>query len=193
MASSSNRSDQVPAASSQAQPADVRALEAVIEPVLQAVGYELCHVEWAAAPGRRILRVYLDHEGGVTLDDCARVTRIVENALDAAEVAGAGGLGAVLAGPYTLEVSSPGIERPLSRASHFRRFRGRHACVRTHAPPVPGNPQRTFHGEIDDIEADPDRPDDEHAGVLVLRDETGARHRIALPQIRRANLEYEVP
>jgi ribosome maturation factor RimP len=84
----------------------LRLLESVIEPVVETMGFSLCHLEWAGQPGRRTLRVFLDHERGVNLDDCARLNRIISNALDAAEVApGSERLARLLAGAYTLEVS----------------------------------------------------------------------------------------
>lgn len=172
----------------------VRVLEDVVEPVVETMGFLLCHLEWAGQQGRRILRVYLDHpdeQRGVTLDDCAKLNRILSNALDAAEVAPeAGRLAKLLSGAYVLEVSSPGIERPLSRRSHFERFVGKRAKVRTYAPLEEGSNQRTFHGRIEATQPDPARPEDDREGLIVLAGDDG-QHTIALNRIRRANLEYE--
>lgn len=170
----------------------VRLLESIIEPVVETMGFSLCHLEWAGQPGRRTLRVFLDHERGVNLDDCTRLNRIVGNALDAAEVApGADRVARLLAGAYTLEVSSPGIERPLSRRSHFERFVGRRVTIKTHAPLREDDKQRTFHGWIESAEPDASAPDDDHEGSVVLRDDAGQLHRIGIEQIRRANLVYD--
>lgn len=182
-----------PAAASSAPGSDpVRVLESVIEPVVETMGFSLCHLEWAGQAGRRILRVYIDHERGVNLDDCARLNRIVSNALDAAEVAPeSGAIARLLAGAYTLEVSSPGLDRPLSRRSHFERFVGRPATVKTHEPLDARTTQKTFHGRIESTEPDASCPDDDHEGIVVIRDDADELHRIELHQIRRANLVYD--
>ncbi len=169
-----------------------RALEDVVEPVIETMGFSLCHIEWAGQSRRRILRVYLDHERGVTLDDCAKMNRILGNALDAAELApDAGMLAKLLGAPYVLEVSSPGLERPLSKRSHFEQFLGRKVTVRTHEPLIEGSKQRTFHGQIEAIQPDPRRPDDDREGLLLIRDDEKTTHEIGLSRIRRANLVYE--
>lgn len=177
-------------ASRQAQ----RALEAVVEPVLQTMGYALVHLELAATARPRVVRIFVDCDGGVTLDDCARLSPIVSNALDAAEHEhGATGdaMRALLATAYVLEVSSPGVERPLSRRSHFERFVGQRATVRIHAPLDPATPQKTFHGTIVGARPDPVQPDDDHEGTAVLLDEDGTRtHEIPLSLIRRAHLVW---
>jgi ribosome maturation factor RimP len=185
--------------------AAVRALEAVIEPVLRTMGYELVLLEWSAAGRHRRLRVYVDTldpaAGGVTIDDCARLSPILSNALDAAEAsddAESAELRRVLDGPYALEVSSPGLDRPLTKLAHFARFVGERATVRTHGPLGPGSPtpghgsggQRTFHGRIAATLVDPDHAGDPRRGTVVLEDDAGVTHRIPLPDIRRAHLVY---
>lgn len=177
-------------------------LEAVLEPVLQTMGFELVLLEWQASGRHRCLRVFLDrpwtdgdhgNDPGVTVDDCATMSRVLSNALDAAEAdPEASTLARILAAPYTLEVSSPGVERPLCRRSHFQRFQGERAVIRTRAPLSERSNQRTFHGSIESVEADPTRPDDDRAGVVVLRDLDGpALTRIPLSRVRRANLVYQ--
>jgi len=166
-----------------------RLLERVVEPLVATLGYELVVVRWAGS-GRRGMQVFIDHPDGVTVDDCARVSRVVSTALDAAEQApDAGALAKLLAAPYTLEVSSPGIERPLCRRSHFERFSGRVAAVRTFAPLSAGESRRSFKGRIVSVEPDPNHPADEHAGVVVLStDGDAGTLRIPLAQMRRASL-----
>jgi ribosome maturation factor RimP len=173
----------------------VRALEAVIEPVLMAMGYELVLLEWSAAGRHRRLRVFVDiadsAAGGITIDDCARLSPILSNALDAAEAdPEAAEVKRLLDGPYSLEVSSPGLDRPLTKLSHFLRFSGRRAKVRTFTPIPEGSAQRTFHGRIDGIDPDPDHLDDPRRGTVVLEADDGTLHRIPLPAIRRANLVF---
>ena len=175
---------------------DVRRLERVIEPVLRTMGYELVHLEWAG----RSLRIYIDRAEGITLADCAKLSPILSTSLDAAEnddsaeaAADTKALRRILAGAYQLEVSSPGLERPLMRMSQFRRFVGSRATVRTHAPIMAGASQKTFHGRIVAVDSDPARPDDEHTGIVHIADQDHpeVEHLVPLALIKRANLVYE--
>ena len=98
----------------------------LISDVLSGTGYELVDVELAGAAGRSVVRVFIDSPKGIGLDDCARVTRLLGDHLDAA--------GEIGLKSYVLEVSSPGIERPLKGALDFLRFRGESAAVTTRTP-----------------------------------------------------------
>ncbi|WP_305782820.1 ribosome maturation factor RimP [Symbioplanes lichenis] len=89
----------------------------VIEPVIVAAGYDLEDVSLSRAGRRHVVRVLVDGDGGISLDDVAIVSRAVSDALDAAEETG----GEVLAGEYQLEVGSPGVDRPLTLPRHWRR------------------------------------------------------------------------
>lgn len=171
-------------------------LESAVEPVARAMGYEVLLIELAGGRGGRIVRVYLDHPSGVSLDDCTRMSRIFSNALDAAEADPATpALTALLATPYTLEVSSPGLDRPLMRLSHFARSVGGRAVVKTrHAIPGAAADQRTFHGRIVGTAVDPHHPEDDRRGTVALRALDGDTIQdIQLTDIRRANLVYEHP
>jgi ribosome maturation factor RimP len=97
----------------------------VIEPVVAAAGYDLEDVQVARAGRRHVVRVLVDTDGGVGLDDVAVVSRAMSAALDEAEQSG----GEVLAGEYQLEVGSPGVDRPLTLPRHWRRNRGRLVAV----------------------------------------------------------------
>jgi ribosome maturation factor RimP len=104
------------------------------EPLCLSEGMELIHVEFQRESGGRILRLYIDKPGGVTVDDCATISSQLGDILDIrldAEY------------PYTLEVSSPGIDRPLSRLSDYQKFIGNTAKIRT-AYPI--NDQKNFKG-----------------------------------------------
>lgn len=90
----------------------------VLAPVVAAAGYDLEDVVVTPAGKRRQVRVAVDKDGGVTLDECADLSRAVSAALDDADDL----LGSA---PYTLEVSSPGVSRPLTLPRHWRRSRGR--------------------------------------------------------------------
>jgi len=173
-------------------------LEAIVGPVVAALGYELVHLEWSGSGRRHKLQVFVDHPDGIDLDDCTRLSPVVSNALDAAEVADpTGPVARMLAGTYDLELSSPGLDRPLSRRAHFERFVGRRVRIRTFAPLASAGAegagaQKNFNGRIALVDPDPDRPHDDHEGTVELVDEDGGtHHRIPLAQIRRANLVYE--
>lgn len=105
--------------------ADQTAVRAAAEPVLSSLGLELVDVEFEGSGRARTVRLRVDRDGGVDLDALAEATGPVSDALDAA--------GAVT-GPYNLELSSPGVERPLRRPSDFRRFVGTTVSVKTHDP-----------------------------------------------------------
>ena len=92
-------------------------LEAELTAPLLRLGLDLEGLELTPAGRRRVLRVAVDKDGGVTLDDVAEATRLVNDVLDASPVMGEQ--------PYTLEVSSPGTDRPLTAARHWRRNKGR--------------------------------------------------------------------
>jgi len=106
-----------------ASPVDDRRLAGLIEPVVAAAGLDLESVRVTVAGRRRLLRVVVDGDHGVSLDDAADVSREVSAALDATDV-----MGDV---PYTLEVSSPGVDRPLTEPRHWRRAAGRLVRVKT--------------------------------------------------------------
>lgn len=96
-------------------------LRTVIEPVLAGSGYDLEELTVSRAGRRHVVRVIVDSDAGVTLDDVADVSRAVSAALDRAEETGT----ELIAGEYQLEVSSPGVDRPLTQPRHWRRNRGR--------------------------------------------------------------------
>jgi ribosome maturation factor RimP len=97
----------------------------VIEPVVSAAGYDLEDLSVSRAGRRHVVRVLVDTDGGINLDDVAVVSREISAALDEAEERG----GDVLAGEYQLEVGSPGVDRPLTLPRHWRRNRGRLVAV----------------------------------------------------------------
>jgi ribosome maturation factor RimP len=94
-----------------------RRIAELIEPVIAGVGMDLESVRVTVAGKRRLLRIVVDSDHGVSLDDAADVSREISAVLDAGN-----GLGDV---PYTLEVSSPGVDRPLTEPRHWRRAAGR--------------------------------------------------------------------
>jgi ribosome maturation factor RimP len=101
------------------QTVDKERLIGLLEPAVAAMGFELADID--AHMGRRgLLRLYIDRPGGVTLDDCQRVSEQVGALLDVEDP---------LPGSYVLEVSSPGFDRRLRKLEHFERFRGENAKV----------------------------------------------------------------
>ena len=131
-------------------------------------GVELVMLEQAGGKGSRVVRVYIDHEGGVTHELCGRVSEAVGKALD--EEAGLGG-------PYTLEVSSPGLERPLRKREHFESQVGKKVHVKTR---VPVDGAKVWRGVL--VEVLPEE--------VVVEDEK-RRVRISLNDITAAHLIYE--
>jgi ribosome maturation factor RimP len=94
----------------------------LVERTVTPMGYEVVGVELAGSgPRSRVLRVYIDQEEGITLDDCSAVSHQLSGVLDVADP---------IREPYSLEVSSPGLDRPLFSAAHFARFAGHRARIR---------------------------------------------------------------
>lgn len=97
--------------------ASAERLSELVTPAVRSAGYDLEDLTVTAAGKRSVVRVVVDQDGGVTLDDVADVSRVLSDALDAADEADPG-----LLGPsYVLEVSSPGVDRPLTEPRHWRR------------------------------------------------------------------------
>ena len=105
-------------------------------PLCEAEGVELVHIEYQRETGGRILRLYIDKPGGVTLDDCVIVSRQISDLLD---------VKIETEETYRLEVSSPGPDRPLGNALDFEKFKGNVAKIKTHQP-VDG--QKNFKGVL---------------------------------------------
>lgn len=87
----------------------------LLEPAIEALGYELSDVELSLGHGRGLVRLFIDSEQGITLEDCERVSHQVSGVLDVEDP---------IAGDYNLEVSSPGADRKLVKPEHFDRFAG---------------------------------------------------------------------
>lgn len=111
----------------------------LIEPTVQALDLELWGVEHASQGKYSVLRIFIEREAGVTIDDCERVSRQVSAIFDVEEP---------IAGEYTLEVSSPGIDRLLFTPQQFQRYRGEEVSVRMRTP-VDG--RRKFKGTLTDV------------------------------------------
>ncbi|HEY8554081.1 MAG TPA: ribosome maturation factor RimP [Burkholderiales bacterium] len=141
------------------------ALRGRLESGVQALGFELVDVELTGGRQHQTLRVYIDGPRGVTVDDCADVSRQLSAILDVEDP---------FPGSYTLEVSSPGLDRPLVTPADFRRFQGSMVKVRL-LQPVEG--RRKFTGRLVDATED--------AAVVEV---DGERFRLPYEAIERARL-----
>lgn len=164
---------------------DADRLKALMEPILEAEDAELVDLELAGSRGRPVIRAYVDTEEGVTLDECARLSRLLERELE--------DVGAVPE-RYVLEVSSPGLERPLTRRRHFERFAGREVEIRLYAK---RDGRKKFVGTLEGTEdrgtearGTEDRDDDGYL-VIVTDPDSGERWTFEEDAIARARLHIE--
>ena len=152
------------------------ALQAIVITELEPLGLELVELRSSGTKNRPVLDVRIDRTDGekVTVDDCARASRAIEAKLDEASFAGA---------RYVLEVSSPGVERPLRNAADFRRFAGRDAVVTNDA--VEGGPDAgSREVRITGVEGG----DGEE--IIVAEDGGGKSLRIPMRAVRKARLAF---
>lgn len=152
-------------------------IRSLCEPVIASHGLELLEVECLRGPRRTLVRLTLDHlDGmeGVTINECTLVSRLVGTILEVEDV---------IPGAYTLEVTSPGIERPLREPRDFKRFVGKRAKVQVERePPGPGQPAR-----VDVLSGIITSPDG--AGFVLVLDK-GDAVQIAYARMKKANLEF---
>jgi ribosome maturation factor RimP len=157
---------------------DLEALEKLVAPVCDAQGVELVDVRHQLEQGGPVLRVLIEvrdaetlpkDAGGVTLDDCTRVSRALSATLDETPD--------LIPGTYRLEVSSPGIERPLVKPRDFERFAGREAHVQIKRPI---SERKNFTGTLVGL----------RDGLVVLRDEEGVEFDLPILEISKAHLVY---
>jgi ribosome maturation factor RimP len=141
----------------------------IAEPLVTDEGMEMVDVEFRRESHGAVLRLYLDRDGGASLEDLTRVSRQVGDLLDVHNA---------VPGSYTLEVSSPGVNRRLRRADHFQRYIGQKVRVRTQAP-LDG--RRVFVGPLTAVDAD---------GITVMQD--GVPTMIRFTEIAQANYEPEL-
>ena len=136
----------------------------IAEPLALQAGLEVVDIEFRWENRGMVLRLYMDRAGGsgldgraggVSLDDLARVSRQLGDLLDVQEA---------VPGRYTLEVSSPGVNRRLRRADHFQRYLGKKVRVRT---TIPIDGRRTFAGALDTVEAHGIRVTDKDCGRFI--------------------------
>jgi ribosome maturation factor RimP len=153
----------------------------VLEPIIDREGFELVEVEWGREGSAWVLRLYVDRAGGVTIENCQELSRTIETVLDVEDF---------IEPAYNLEVSSPGVERPLRRPQDFERFAGERAHVKTYAPvesepPAPGGgaapgPRKNWTGTLRGF----------RDGAVEIEVD-GVLHRIPHDKIAKAHLEYD--
>ena len=143
----------------------ITAVESFARPVLDDMGLELVEVQFRRESGGWILRLFIDREDGVNVDDCASVSRQISAYLEVEEL---------IEHAYNLEVSSPGLERPLKKKEDFVRFTGRKARIKLKEP-IDG--QRVFFGQLGAV--------DENTITLLV---DGQQMKIDLDVVARARL-----
>lgn len=145
-------------------------LQEIAERVAIDHGLELVHVEVAGPENKPIVRVFIDKPQGVTHDDCSEVSTHLGTILDVEDFIHAS---------YTLEVSSPGLERGLYKRADYERFAGSNARMKTRQP-IGG--QRNFRGRLVALEGD----------EVIFEDRTNGQVRVPLDLITKANIEVDV-
>ncbi|WP_294946025.1 ribosome maturation factor RimP [Sulfurivirga sp.] len=140
-------------------------IEQMVKPAIEDLGCEFWGCEYLPVSGHATLRIYIDKPEGVTVDDCADVSHEVSGILDVEDP---------ISGAYNLEISSPGVDRPLMNPEHFSRYVGEEVAVRAHEP-VLG--RRKFKGPL--LSAD-------ESGIEILVD--GETYAIDYDNIDKANL-----
>lgn len=152
----------------------IQLVEHLLQPILDEMGLELVDLEFRKVGRSYLLRIFIDKPGGVNLDHCAELSRELSVQLDVEDC---------IADRYTLEVSSPGLDRPLKKEQDFLRYKGRLAVVKTAEmlKDENGSPRKTFLGTIEGAEE----------GVVVIRLKEGALARIPHDKIAKAHLEFE--
>lgn len=149
-------------------------VDGILQPILKSLQLELVEVEYKRSGREAVLRIFIDKEGGVTLDHCTDVSRELSLILDVEDF---------IPCEYTLEVSSPGLDRPLKTAADYDRFQGRLIKVKTYEllPDDAGNKRKTFLGKLVGL----------RDGVVVMTLTEGQTASIPLERVAKANLEFE--
>ncbi|MDZ7662676.1 ribosome maturation factor RimP [Thiohalophilus sp.] len=141
-------------------------LTTLIASAVQALDYELVGVEHQAQGKHSVVRVFIDSEEGVTLADCERVSHQISGVLDVEDP---------IRGQYNLEVSSPGLDRPLFTPEHYTRFLGEKVKLRLRQA-VEG--RRKLAGRIDKVEGE----------IIHITDDAGQTYELTVDEIEKANL-----
>ena len=146
-------------------------VSAICEPLLAAEGLELIDVEYVRESGRWLLRLFIDKPGGVGLEECAAGSRAVDKVLEVEEI---------IPNAYSIEVSSPGLDRPLKKPLHFEQARGKVVRIKTFAA-VGTPPRKSFQGTLTRVVE----------GAVTIDVAGAGTFDIDLAQIAKANLVFE--
>ncbi len=156
-----------------ASPEDLKdALLKLCEPILEEKGIELVDLDVVIGKKRTVLRFFLDGletHGSITISDCSKMSRELEDALEFEEI---------MQSPYVLEVSSPGVDRPLVKEAHFTRFAGNKVQITTHGG---AEGRHRYSGMLHGVQ--------NH--LIVLENDQGEELRIPFASIKKANIKYE--
>ncbi len=152
----------------------VEKITSVALSLLDSLGIELVELEYRKEGQGMVLRLFIDKPGGIMLDDCADVSRELSELLDVEEV---------IESHYNLEVSSPGLNRPLTKPADYERYAGKLVKVRTFemVPDDAGNMRKTFLGLLVGLKD----------GVVLLTLKEGQPASIPFNKIAKTNLEFE--
>ncbi|MFA5072385.1 MAG: ribosome maturation factor RimP [Nitrospirota bacterium] len=149
----------------------VKEIQERLNPILESLGLLLWDIEFQKQGPKWLLRIYIDREaGGVTLDDCEAVSKDLSMILDIEDV---------ITHAYTLEISSPGLDRSLSKPDHFTRFTGSKIKIKTYEPI---NDQKVFRAKLLGI----------HEGKVRIELDNGNSLDILLSKIAQASLEVKL-
>jgi len=147
----------------------LRKINSLLEPVIEDLGFELVDIEYLMERGRWILRIFIDKEGGVSIRDCVMVSKEISPILDVEDP---------IESSYVLEVSSPGLDRPLTKEKHFIQAIGKKVKIKTELP-VEG--RKNFTGFLEDY----------RDGIAYINVE-GKVFSLNIDEIEKANLIYEI-
>lgn len=149
-------------------------LKALAESILSSLGMELVDIEYKREGRQMVLRFFIDKVGGISLDDCTDVSRELSAVLDVEDI---------VPGKYILEVSSPGLNRPLKKEADYLRYIGRLVKVKTFEalPDEAGNKRKTFLGELTGF-AD---------GIVMMHLREGQNAQIPIDKVAKASLEFD--
>ena len=156
---------------------NIAAITRIVEPEAQALGFDLVRVALFGSGEERTLQVMAERPDTrqLTIDDCAELSRRVSDKLDAAEAAGTD----PIEGAYRLEVSSPGIDRPLTRLADYADWKGHEAKVTLREPaPTEQGPKKNLHGVLDGVDL----------GTIALTDRKAGPVRFTLDHVESAKL-----
>jgi ribosome maturation factor RimP len=145
----------------------------LVEPVLVREGYELVDVEVLGSGPATILRLFIDKPGGVTLDDCASVSEVVDAMLDVEDP---------FESSYSLEVSSPGLDRPLRKPQDYERFVGKKAKLKTYGPIENAGNRKVFVGVLKGFANDAAQIDVDGTLYVVPREAIAKGHLVWEPE-----------